>query len=254
MKLENGTRTKMSAGLPKCRWNLCKTILSFIKSKAEQMSTLFAANANGRKTKVLQSKFYDKIEDISLYRFAKCCGGELEYLYKVQPRKRNIEQEVQVFEELVNQYNDALHVDLKEYTNDIRYNILVARIRILESASGLNGKYSAEVKNILKSIGIKLTDNKEKNIALMNGKIATFLRELETLKAELTKKAEANENLTTLENFSRVLTAISTYYKMYLDMRTLSVYEYCSYYRMYQLEVKELQKQKSKIENGKRKN
>ena len=80
------------------------------------------------------------------------------------------------------------------------------------------------------------------------------MRELETLKAELNKKSEINENLTTLENFSRVLTAISTYYKMYLDMRTLSVYEYCSYYRMYQLEVKELQKQKTKIENGKRKN
>lgn len=253
MKLENGTHTKMSAGLPKCHWNWCKTILSSIKEKVAK-NTHFVANVNGQKKKELQSKFYAKIEDISVYNFAKCCGGELEYLYKVQPKKRNIEQEVQVFEELVNQYNDALHVDLKEYTNDIRYNILVARIRILESASGLNGKFSAEVKNILKSIGIKLTDNKEKNIALMNGKIATFLRELETLKAELNKKAEVNENLTTLENFSRVLTAISTYYKMYLDMRTLSVYEYCSYYRMYQVEVKELQKQKSKIENGKRKN
>lgn len=253
MKLEKGTRTKMSADLPKCRWNWCKTILSSIKEKVAK-NTHFVANVNGQKKKALLSKFYAKIEDISVYNFAKCCGGELEYLYKVQPRKRNIEQEVKVFEELVNQYNDALHVDLKEYVNDIRYNILVARIRILESASGLNGKYSAEVKNILKSIGIKLTDNKEKNIALMNGKIATFLRELETLKAELNKKAEVNENLTTLENFSRVLTAISTYYKMYLDMRTLSVYEYCSYYRMYQLEVKELQKQKSKIENGKRKN
>ena len=134
---------KTLADSQKCHWNWYKTILSFIKSKAEQMSTLFVANANGRKTKVLQSKFYDKIEDISLYRFAKCCGGELEYLYKEFPKKRNIEQEVQVFEELVNQYNDALHVDLKEYVNDIRYNILVARIRILESASGLNGKYSA---------------------------------------------------------------------------------------------------------------
>ncbi|MBO7713578.1 MAG: hypothetical protein J6S85_08405, partial [Methanobrevibacter sp.] len=178
MKLENGTLTKMSAGWQKCRWNWCKTILSSIKEKVAR-NMHFVANVNGQKKKELLSKFYAKIEDISVYNFAKCCGGELEYLYKEFPKKRNIEQEVQVFEELVNQYNDALHVDLKEYVNDIRYNILVARIRILESASGLNGKYSAEVKNILKSIGIKLTDNKERNIALMNGKIATFLRELE---------------------------------------------------------------------------
>ena len=252
MKIEKGVHTKMSAGLPKCRWNWCKTILSSIKRKVAK-NTHFVANVNGRRKKASLSKFYAKIEDISVYNFAKCCGGELEYLYRVQPRKRNIEQEVQVFEELVNQYNDALHVDLKEYTSDIRYNILVARIRILESASGLND-YSEEVKKILKGMGIKLTADKEKNIALMNGKIATFLRELETLKAELNNKIEISEKLTTLENFSRVLTAISAYYKMYLDMRTLSVYEYCSYYRMYQLEVKELQRQKTKIENGKRKN
>ena len=141
---------KTLADSQKCHWNWYKTILSCIGKKIKQTNTHFVANVNGQKKKALLSKFYAKIEDISVYNFAKCCGGELQYLYKVQPRKRNIEQEVQVFEELVNQYNDALHVDLKEYTNDIRYNILVARIRILESASGLNGKFSAEVKNILK--------------------------------------------------------------------------------------------------------
>ena len=244
---------KTLADSQKCHWNWYKTILSFIKSKAEQMSTLFVANANGRKTKVLQSKFYDKIEDISLYRFAKCCGGDLTYLYKEDSKKRYEEMEFVIFQELVNQYNNALNVDMKEYTNDIRYNILVARIRILESAIGIEDVANADVKKVLKSIGVPLTDNAERNVALINGKIATFLRELENLKAEMDKKQGVSEKLTSLENFSKVLTAMSTYYKMYLDIRTISVYEYCSYYKQYLLEIKELQKQKSKI-NGKRKN
>ena len=242
---------KMSAGWLKCQFNWCKMILSSIRRKVAK-SMPFVANANGRKKKALLSKCYDKIEDISVYNFAKCCGGDLSYIYKTAPKKRDTQVEIDAFQELVNQYNDALHVDMKDYSTDIRYNILVARVRILESASGLSD-YADNVKKVLKNMGIKITESREKNLAVINGKIASYLRELETLKDEISRKQEVSTQLSTLENFSRVITAISTYYKMYLDIRTISLYEYCTYYKHYQAEIKELQKQKSKI-NGKGKN
>lgn len=250
MSKERGIVMKMFHGLQKWLCNLCKTILSFIGKAVVKMSTPFVVWWNTRKKKAMQSRYFGRIEDISLYNFAKCCGGDLSYLYK-KKAKRNAKEEIAVFQELVNQYNDCLHVDIKEYTNDIRYNVILARIRILESVNGIT--INEEVKKILRTIGVRLTNDNEKNVALLNSKIAMLMRELDQLRIEIQDKEKNVKLLSSMENFTNVLTAISTYYKMYLDIKTISVYEYCAYYQRYITEVKELQKQKSKF-NGKGKN
>lgn len=249
MKIEREPDMKMLRELQKrlCGW--CKTILSFIVKMAKKMSLPFVAFANGMRAKAQQSKYYDKIEDISLYNFAKCCEGELQYICKKHNGKRNHYDEIKAFESISIAFNDALNVDIKSYHADIRYYILLSRLCILDSVLGTD--ITAREKEVLKGFGLRLTDKYDVNMCLIRGKMSQFSRELQELKEIINKKEKERKIGNTYGNFQKVLTAISTYYKLYLDIKKISVYEYCVYYNQYNEEIKQLEKQRR---NGKRKN
>lgn len=244
---------RMYQGWQKRLWRWFKTILSYIVERLKAICTHFVAYANGKKKKELQSKYYGKIEEISLYNFAMCCEGDLSYLCKDKRAKRNKKQELQIFGQLALEYNNALNVSIRDFAKEIRYYVLLSRLAIIGSLIG-NCAITVKEKKILKSIGITIGDNQLNNIYLLHGKYKQLERELQALKNDISEKEKQRVEKSSLANFSKVLTAISTYYKVFLNIKEISVFDYCNYYNQYIAEVKEIEKQRNKIKNGKGKN
>lgn len=188
-----------------------------------------------------------------MYNFAMCCEGDLSYLCKDKRAKRNKKQELQIFEQLALEYNNALNVSVRDFAKEVRYYVLLSRLAIIGSLIG-NGAITVKEKKILKSIGITIGDNQLNNIYLLHGKYKQLERELQALKNDISEKEKQRVEKSSLANFSKVLTAISTYYKVFLNIKEISVFDYCNYYNQYIAEVKEIEKQRNKIKNGKGKN
>ena len=195
------------------------------------------------KTKELSLKFYT-ITEIPLYNFLKClCESDYIYLYKVVPKKRNTEKEAEHFADLLFQYSEQMDGKSIGYQNIKKIVSLLAKIRILESSLCLISKRkdnAAEgLKTVLKSYGIRLTEDKNKNILIVQGKIDFFVREYNNL---IEKVNEKENKKTEINQYIEILAAMSTHFKLRLNIYEITVAEFISYYKLFTKEIESLKK------------
>jgi len=173
----------------------------------------------------------------------KClCDGEFEYLYKAPPSppsRGDVEKEAEHFAELVMQYTEAMEGEnVKLYDNAKKIASLMAKIRILESSLGLVEKIPDNVKSVLKLLGIRLTNNAENNVLIIHGKINGFTREYSNILEKDSK--DSKDKKPTVNQYIDILTAISSHFKIHLDIHTVSVASFCSYYKQFTKEIEAL--------------
>ena len=184
-----------------------------------------------KKTKTESVSMYKDISEIPLYNFLKAlCEDDLSYLYKEPPKMRNAEKEVEIFEELVLQYTEASEDNAIPYENIKKIAVLMAKIRICEAAFGLVDKIPDKVSGVLKSIGLRLTKDMQKNVLIIQGKLSGFMREYSNL-IDKADKNDKSDKKPTINQYIDILTAISTHFKIHLDVHTVTLASFCSYYK-----------------------
>ena len=208
----------------------------------------FASKANIRREKAQLSKYYKNSYEIPLYNFAKClCDADYSFLYKVLPKKRIKSAEYEHFLNILAEYNELINEgNLSNYDNIIRFHLLIARIRILEASLTFLEKTPLSVKNILKTIGIRLTGVKERDKLAIEGKRDLLIRECNELTAKLTKLEKESDKTNNIQFFTDAIIKISTFFKIHLDINTVTLSSFCGYYNQL---IKELKT----IKNGNRK-
>ena len=185
-------------------------------------------------------KFYTDIQTLPLYRFLQClCNGNFEFLYKEQPTERDEVKEMEVYTDLIMQYNDASGEPL-QYESIKKIAVLLGKIRICEAAMALIDKMPENVSGVLKSMGIRITSDANHNVLVLQGKISAFVREYKNLNEKEEKKKP------TMWHYVDVLTAMSTHFKVHLDIQTLTVASFCSYYKQFLQEIESIRKLKIK--------
>jgi hypothetical protein len=121
----------------------------------------------------------------------------------------------------------------------------MANIRILEASFGLLENMPENIKSVIKSIGVRLTADKEKNVLLIQGKIDGLLREYNNLTES--QKDKKKEEKPTMQSYIDTLTVISTHFKMCLDIHKITVASFLSYYNLFTKEVEAFNRVNRKI-------
>jgi hypothetical protein len=200
-----------------------------------------AARQITRKPKGESLPFYRTIEEIPLYNFLKClCDNDFAFLYKGAPKNRDIEKEVEVFSELAAQYTDANEGKSTAYEDIKKIAGLLAKIRVCEASIGVIDKLPESIQNSLKSMGIRLANDAQKNVLVLHGKISGFVREYNSLMEKEDKKDKSTKP--TISQYIDILTAMSTHFKMYLDIHLVTAASFCSYYKQFTKEMEALNK------------
>ena len=131
-----------------------------------------------------------------------------------------------------------------QYQNIKKAVALLAKIRVCEAAIYVlakRRKQKAEsLEKILKSYGIRLSDDKTKNMLIIQAKIDNFVREYNTLLETETEKDK--DKKTTINQYIDLVTMISSHFKLHLDIMTITVSSFCSYYKQYLKELESLKK------------
>ena len=243
--MKNNSNVKLIIGLKKwlkCLYDWFKTISWFTKLKTK-IRIITVARQIGTKSEVSKLKFYQTLIDLPLLNFLKClCDNDYSYLYIDFPKKRNPIEEAEHFANLAIEYSELINGEsVNIYDNAKKEASLIAKIRVLESAMGLIDNLPESVIKVLKSLGIRLTDDINNNALLIHGKINILTREYNSLKDK-----ENSKEKPTIDNYIKILTAMSTHFKIHLDIHTVTVSSFCHYYRQFMNEIKLLNKSNKK--------
>lgn len=175
---------------------------------------------------------YIGIEDMPLYSFIKClCEKDLSYLYKKEPKKRDKTKEQTHFAGIVMDYADQLP-DSQFYAKQIiKHNILLCNIRILEASLAFVDNMPLKLKKILRQLGVRISGN-NRDILLIKAKIDYFVRLYNSKKSDFEEQPELKK-----EYFFKTLSILSIHFKFYLDVRKITVADYCNYFNRYTEEM-----------------
>jgi hypothetical protein len=206
-----------------------------------------------KRKKALSLKFYQNINEMPLMNFALCLiERDFKYIYKTETKKQNIIYETEHFSTLLQEFNKSFNNGNERIYDDIiKYNILITKIRVLESCLAfLFGDFSDEIKKVLKGYGIKIIGDAQKDFMTIEGKKNSFIREFNKIKEQLEEKENESKLMLSLDFFENALSAIRIHYNTFIDMRTITVAAFCSYYNALKIEVEK----HKKINHGRGKN
>lgn len=228
MTLKNVNHTLIQEGLQKYLDELQTKKSLFSKLMTAVLT--FALNRNLKKAEVFKSKFY-KFNEIKLYNFIECLvNKDYTYLYKDKIKKRNEIAEQLHFESLLLQFTESTG-DISDFQTIIDFYNTLAKIRILEASGNIIFNLSPETKRILKRIGIKLTGDYERDMLQIAGKLATLNRTITELGEKLETSKSNAEKTMSFEYFSGCILSINITLKINCSLQTISLREFCTYYK-----------------------
>ena len=94
---------------------------------------------------------------------------------------------------------------------------------------------------ILLEWGLRLTKDMQKNVLIIQGKLSGFMREYNNL-MDKADKSDKNDKNPTINQYIDILTAISTHFKIHLDVHTVTVASFCSYYKSLTRDVESMKR------------
>lgn len=183
-------------------------------------------------------KFYTDISEMPLKNYLKClCDDDFTFLYKETPQVRDLVREQEIFTELSTQYAEAMEGKTLACENQKEIAVLISRIRILEAALGMVYNMPENIKELLKTIGIRLTNDVSKNILLIQGKISTFARKYK----ELYEKENGKEDKKpTMRSYTDTLIVMCSHFKFHIGINDITVGEFCGYYKRFSEEIESI--------------
>jgi len=186
-------------------------------------------------------KFYENLNTIPLWNFAKCLvDGDYSFLYEEPPTVRNVELETQHFEKLQEDY--AVQSAGKDFSFETIKRILCLRsdIAILEASLGLLHCLDDDLKTILRERRVRVTDNLEKNAMFVSARIEVLTREYKNLIEKENDKKE--DTKPTMEYFTKMLVILGIHFKFYFNIHEINVASFCEYQQQLNDELRQLQK------------
>lgn len=172
------------------------------------------------------------------------CDGDLSSLYKGSPpENRDHTLERRHFEQLHTEYTRRmLGDDVSVYENLKRMAIALSSIRILEAALVLagNGEITDDgILRILRSNGVRLTADKERNVLMLSSALGKAIRKYREAKEKYEAQVEKGGRQDR-EHFMSMLAGLSSHFKFAIPFLTTTAGEFCALYRRMKAEVKEM--------------
>ena len=200
---------------------------------------------SGATTGANPSRWYRNIDEMPLAAFVDVlCDGDLSSLYKGSPpENRDHTLERRHFEQLHTEYTRRmLGDDVSVYENLKRMAMALSSIRILEAALVLagNGEITDDgILRILRSNGVRLTADKERNVLMLSSALGKAIRKYREAKEKYEAQVEKGGRQDR-EHFMSMLAGLSSHFKFAIPFLTTTTGEFCALYRRMKAEVKEM--------------
>ena len=200
---------------------------------------------SGATTGANPSRLYRNIDETPLAAFVTAlCDGDLSALYKGEPpAKRDVQAEKERFRELHAEYSSRmLDEEFPVYENLKRMAMALSSIRILEAALVLagNGEITDDgILRILRSIGVRLTPDRERNVLMLSSALGKAIRKYREAKEKYEAQIEKGGRQDR-EYFMSMLAGLSSHFKFAIPFLTTTTGEFCALYRRMKAEVKEM--------------
>ena len=200
---------------------------------------------SGATTGANPSRWYRNIDEMPLAAFVDVlCDGDLSSLYKGSPpENRDHTLERRHFEQLHTEYTRRmLGDDVSVYENLKRMAMALSSIRILEAALVLagNGEITDDgILRILRSNGVRLTADKERNVLMLSSALGKAIRKYREAKEKYEAQVEKGGRQDR-EHFMSMLAGLSSHFKFAIPFLTTTAGEFCALYRRMKAEVKEM--------------
>ena len=166
---------------------------------------------------------------LSLY-----CDGDKTKLYRSgkPPRVRDYEAEIERFSQICSLFADSFGSDTERASriNEVRKKEMERLTAIILSGALMiydTRHFTDEVKKILRTLRVRLTGDRNKDIDIINARLSESLRKLNEME---TDTADSKEIKMDREYFYGMLTSMSVWFKFNIS-EDITMYQYCEYAR-----------------------
>lgn len=243
---------KTSEGLQNSHTRLAERITSYTKKKMACSGLLKKIVSMRRKASV--SLMYQNIDVMPMHRFVDClCDENYSSIYvKRLPRRRRAEFEVEHFASLYIDYMERILCgDNSVFAGMKKMLMALSKVSLVEAAMAIlaNGEIDDESKSVLRSMGIILTGNAQRDMYILLGFRDNALRMFNKAR-DIYASQIKNDRSQDRGYFMSMFASLSSHFKYPVPFMTTTVGEYCSLYQQMKSNIKAMENHQKNRKNG----